>query len=71
MFHRTMLFAGTDTTSNALGRTLQVLAEHPDMQDRLREELSAARDFPGQDIPYDRLVGLPLLDAVCRETLRL
>lgn len=25
----------------------------------------------GQDIPYDQLVDLPYMDAVCRETLRL
>ena len=68
---RTLLFAGTDTTSNALAKTLQVLSEHTDMQERLREEFAVARDYPGQAIPYDRLVELPLLDAVCRETLRL
>lgn len=66
-----MLFAGTDTTSNALGHTLQMLAQHPDVQSQLRGELATARDFNGQDISYDRLVELPLLDAVCRETLRL
>ena len=65
-----MLFAGTDTTSNALGRIFQALAEHPETQDKLREELNTARDFAGQEIPHDRLVALPLLDAVCRETLR-
>ena len=68
---RTMLFAGVDTTSNALGHTLQVLAEHPDVQSKLREELAAARDYTGQRIPYDQLTELPFLDAVCRETLRL
>ncbi|KAJ3559641.1 hypothetical protein NM688_g212 [Phlebia brevispora] len=67
----TMLFAGTDTTSNALGRILQALAEHPDVQSKVRDELKSARDYRGQDIPYDELVGLPLLDAACRETLRL
>ena len=65
------MFAGTDTTSNALGRVLQMLAEHPEAQSRLREELAGARDYHGQDIPYDRLVELPFLDAICRETLRL
>ncbi len=64
-----MLFAGTDTTSNALARTLQLLAEHQDIQDELRAELVDAGS--GEDTPYERLVGLPLLDAVCRETLRL
>ena len=66
-----MLLAGTDTTSNAIARILHVLAEHPEVQDKLREELLTACDYSGQEIPYDKLVELPFLDAVCRETLRL
>lgn len=64
-----------DTTSNALSRTLQVLAEHPEEQEKLRAEIQEARDSSssdiGQDISYDDLVKLPYLDAICRETLRL
>lgn len=66
----TLVFAATDTTSNALARIFQLLAEHPDVQDRLRAELTDAGP-DGADIPYDALVELPYLDAVCRETLRL
>lgn len=66
-----MLFAGTDTTSNVVVHAFQLLAEQPHAQDRLRQELAEARDYPGQDIPYDRLDELPFLDAVVRETLRL
>ena len=59
-----------DTTSNALSRTLHILAENQDDQDKVRTELmEAAND--GEDIPYNQLVDLPYLDAVCRETLRL
>lgn len=59
-----------DTTSGALARILQLLAEHPDAQAKLRAEVSAAR--AGKDhISYDELVDLPYLDAICRETLRL
>ncbi|OBZ67551.1 hypothetical protein A0H81_12337 [Grifola frondosa] len=65
----TMIFAAMDTTSNALALTLDLLAQHPDVQDKLRKEIVEARD--GRDLPYDELVGLPYLDAVCRETLRL
>ena len=67
--YRTFIFAGTDTTSNALARTLQLLADNQDVQDRLRAEIAEARN--GQDLSYDDLVDLPYLDAVCRETLRL
>ena len=41
------------------------------VQDKLREELSDARDHPEHDIPYEKLLELPILDAICRETLRL
>lgn len=65
-----LIFAATDTTSNALARTLLLLSEHQDVQDKLRAELKNTT-HDGEDIPYDRLVELPYLDAVCRETLRL
>lgn len=64
-----MCFAATDTTSTALARILHLLALHPEAQYRLREEIKNARH--GNDIPYDQLVDLPYLDAICRETLRL
>ena len=58
-----------DTTSNALSRILHLLTLHPDVQEKMRAEILEASQ--GQDIPYDQLVELPYLDAVCRETLRL
>lgn len=69
---RTILFAGTDTTSNILVRTLEKLAMFPGWQDKLRQELAGASNYPSEDseIPYDQLMALPLLDAICRETLR-
>ncbi len=65
-----LVTAGTDTTTNALSRTFQLLAERQDIQDKIRAELNEAGP-DGADIPYDILVDLPWLDAVCRETLRL
>ncbi|KAH9917869.1 cytochrome P450 [Epithele typhae] len=67
----TFILAGMDTTSNALSRTLHLLATHPDAQDRLRAEIVEAQGGDGSDITYDDLLKLPFLDAVCRETLRL
>ncbi|KAJ8073166.1 hypothetical protein PM082_020035 [Marasmius tenuissimus] len=68
----TLIFAATDTTSNALSRIIHLLSQHLDVQTKLREEIRAARIAQeGKDIPYDELVCLPLLDAICRETLRL
>lgn len=68
--YSTLIFAATDTTSNALSRILQLLAEHPDVQDKMRAEIIEASP-DGEDIPYDDLVALSYMDAVCRETLRL
>ena len=59
-----------DTTSNALSITLMLLSERPGVQQKLREEILST--FDDQDnFDYDKLVALPYLDAVCRETLRL
>ncbi|KAI0828716.1 cytochrome P450 [Trametes gibbosa] len=68
----TLTFAAMDTTSNALSLTLWRLAQNPDVQHKLRLEIIAAKEASTNgDIDYDELVALPLLEAVCRETLRL
>ncbi|KAF5343165.1 hypothetical protein D9758_017051 [Tetrapyrgos nigripes] len=65
-----LIFAAMDTTSSALARILHLISSRPHVQDKLRQEiLDARRD--NKDIPYDQLVSLPYLDAICRETLRL
>ncbi|KAJ3855139.1 cytochrome P450 [Lentinula lateritia] len=68
----TFIFAAMDTTSSGLSRILHLLTLHPEVQDKMRDELVAARrEHQGSQLSYDELVGLPYLDAVCRETLRL
>ena len=52
-----------------MAQVLQLLAEHPEWQEKVRKEILTARN--GQDITYDQLHELPLLDAICKETLRL
>ncbi|KAK7466379.1 hypothetical protein VKT23_005102 [Stygiomarasmius scandens] len=66
----TLIFAAMDTTSNALSRILNLLSTHPDVQEKLRQELLEARRM-SEELSYDALVELPFLDAICRETLRL
>ncbi|KAF9236431.1 cytochrome P450 [Melanogaster broomeanus] len=66
----TLVFAAMDTTSGALSRILLTLAQHPDVQEKVREEYKQAKAEKGE-LDYDDLVNLPYLDAVCRETLRL
>ncbi|EUC57639.1 cytochrome P450 family protein, partial [Rhizoctonia solani AG-3 Rhs1AP] len=63
--------AGNDTTSSALEQIFYLLAQHPDVQDRLHEEIREAHRLYGRDLDYDQLNSLTLLDAVCRESLRL
>ncbi|KAM5545452.1 hypothetical protein V8D89_000490 [Ganoderma adspersum] len=71
----TFILAGMDTTSNALSRILHLLSLNPSVQERLRAEIVEAQGEAGSNIdshiPYDDLVKLPYLDAVCRETLRM
>ncbi|KAL1723975.1 cytochrome P450 [Schizophyllum commune] len=66
----TLIFAAMDTTSTALVRILQLLAEHPDVQERLRAEIRAAKKEHSV-LSYDELEAMQYLDAVCRETLRM
>ncbi|KAL5525734.1 hypothetical protein ACEPAG_7071 [Sanghuangporus baumii] len=67
----TFILAGQNTTSHALSRVLHLLSLNIDVQRRLRDEIITARkERGGTDFDYDTLMGLPYLDAVCRETLR-
>ncbi|KAI0666339.1 cytochrome P450 [Trametes maxima] len=68
----TMILAGMDTSANSLARLLQLLAEDPERQERLRAEVMQAVEAEGNGdtLDFDRLMELPYLDAVCRETLR-
>ncbi|KAI9059397.1 cytochrome P450 [Trametes sanguinea] len=67
-----LVFVATDTSSNALTLILERLAENPDVQDKSRGEILAAKSQreDGQ-IPFDELMSLPYLEAVVRETLRI
>ncbi|KAJ2915637.1 hypothetical protein MD484_g4757, partial [Candolleomyces efflorescens] len=67
----TLTFAAMDTTSNSLARILSLLSTHPDVQEKLRQEIREAREEHGGDLDYDALNALSYMDAVCRETLRL
>ena len=72
----TFMFVGTDTTSLALTWALLLLAKHPSIQDQLRAELCGL-PRPGNIgddailTHYQEIAAAPLLERVCRETLRL
>ncbi|TBU28861.1 cytochrome P450 [Dichomitus squalens] len=68
----TIVFAAMDTTSGVLAHILHMLSEHQEVQERLRQEITEARrENDGEDLSYEQLSELSLLDAVCRETLRM
>ncbi|KAG6873878.1 hypothetical protein C0995_009657 [Termitomyces sp. Mi166 len=61
-----------ETTSGAMSRFISLLALKPELQERMRTEVREAREHKGNDDDFEcrELDDLPLLDAVCRETLR-
>ncbi|KAB5592716.1 Cytochrome P450 family protein [Ceratobasidium theobromae] len=65
------IFAGHETTSTAVTRMLEVLANHPQIQVRLQEEIRQYFEEHTNDTHHDGLLELPFLDGVVRETLRL
>ncbi|KAG8987613.1 hypothetical protein FRB90_003252, partial [Tulasnella sp. 427] len=69
----TFVMVGHETTSAALNFSLLELARHPEIQEKLRKEVT---DFvgsgPGGEPTYEEYQSkLPYLDAVCKEGLRL
>ncbi|KXJ75766.1 cytochrome P450 9e2-like [Aedes albopictus] len=61
--------AGFDTTSTLLSFTLMELALHPEIQERLFEEINTL-DRPYSEITYEQIQSLEYLDAVISESLR-
>lgn len=61
------LVAGHETTSTSTTWCLYALAQAPDVQQKLREELQS---IPTENPTMDELNELPYLEAVVRETLR-
>lgn len=64
-----MFVAGHETSANALTWTLLLLAQHPEILGTLCEELQGV--LKGEPPTVEQLNGLPLLDAVLKESLRL
>ncbi|KAK2489316.1 hypothetical protein MC885_016594, partial [Smutsia gigantea] len=64
------IFAGYETTSSVLSFLAYLLATHPDVQQKLQEEIDVT--FPNKTLPtYDALVQMEYLDMVVNESLRL
>ncbi|XP_004617399.1 cytochrome P450 3A12-like isoform X1 [Sorex araneus] len=64
------IFSGYETTSSAVSFLMYCLAIHPDVQQKLQEEIDAT--FPNKEPPtFDTLEQMEYLDMVVSETLRL
>lgn len=64
------IFAGYETTSTSLSFLMYILATHPDIQQKLQEEIDAT--FPNKAPPtYDAVTQMEYLDMVLNESLRL
>ncbi|XP_053670573.1 probable cytochrome P450 6a14 [Anopheles nili] len=64
-------FAGFETSSTTLSFALFLLASHPDVQDRCREEIVQKLTSHDGAITYDALKEMTYLDQVINETLRM
>ncbi|CAE6507036.1 unnamed protein product [Rhizoctonia solani] len=65
------IFAGHETTSTSISRILDILAQRPGVQIRLREELRQYFEEHPNETHHDALLELPYLDGIVREVLRL
>ncbi|XP_008162940.2 cytochrome P450 3A21-like [Chrysemys picta bellii] len=64
------IFAGYETTSSILGYIVYSLATHPDVQQKMQEEIDSV--LPNQaPLTYDALMQLEYVDMTVSETLRL
>jgi cytochrome P450 len=72
----TVLGAGHDTVHFTIESAIWEIVKHPQVQDRLRAEIRQSRERPAMNLVeratgLDDIDGLPYLQAVCEETLRL
>nr|XP_051693877.1 cytochrome P450 4F3 isoform X2 [Oryctolagus cuniculus] len=68
----TFMFEGHDTTASGLSWVLYNLAQHPEYQERCRQEVrELLRDRELKEIEWDDLAQLPFLTMCIKESLRL
>ena len=65
----TLVIAGSETTGNTMAWACYLLAQHPQIQERLQDEVDLVLD--GADASYETLNKLPFTRAVITEALRL
>lgn len=65
----TLFIAGHETTSNALTWAIYLLAKHPDIQQKLHEELDGV--LGANDAAFSDIENLPYTEMVIKESMRL
>lgn len=65
------LFAGHETTSTVLSFACYHLADSPEVQEKLQQEIDSVWSDDSQMLSYEAIHQLPYLDMVISETLRL
>jgi cytochrome P450 len=64
-----LLVAGHETSANALAWAFYLLARHPEVQQKLADEI--ARELPGREVEFEDLPRLPYALHVVQEAMRL
>lgn len=67
----TVLIAGNETSALTLSYTILLLAMHPDIQERLYNELRSVYESQDEDSSYEIIQRLPYLDLVLKEGMRM
>ena len=66
-----LLVVGYDTTGMTLSYLAYAMSKHPEIQEKLQEEIDQAFDDAGDKFPdYNTVQSLPYLDMLIHETLR-
>ncbi|XP_077990547.1 cytochrome P450 4A5-like [Glandiceps talaboti] len=67
----TFMFAGQETTSTGVTWTLHCLSQHPEIQEKVRQEILTVLPNGDENITWEHLEKLQYLKAVVNESLRL
>lgn len=67
----TIIFAGNDTTATTMSNLLLMLAMHPDIQERVYQEVMQACPDKDQHVSVEDVTKLVYTEMVCKETMRL
>lgn len=67
----TVIIAGNETSALTISYVLLLLAMHPDIQERVYDELRSIYESQTEDTAYEHVQKMPYLDAVLKEGMRL